>query len=278
MKKKFVEELTEKLVKKLPGVPREEIEKRLQVLITEFKVPPSEAIRSIVNYAYREYRIEAPTVKVAELQPGTSATVKVKVVRLFQTRNGKVKQVGLAGDETGLVRFAIFKDVTVEEGKIYEFKNVSVEEFNNRITITVTALSEVSQIDGDIEVKARDEAEFEGAVVAVQKNSGLVQRCKHCGRVVGKGVCPVHGKTEVEEVLRAKIIVDDGETVIQAVLSGELVTKLTGLTFDKAMRIKAEHGRESTYDYLVERLVGRYIKLKGGRGVYLIASEAEVIA
>lgn len=279
---KNLEGLVKSLGRRLPGVPEEEIKSRLLLFVQEFKVPAKEAINVVVKNLAKEYDIQPVEAKIESLKDVNSAVVlRVKVVRLFESKSPKVKQVGIIGDETGTTRFAVFRDgIKLEEGKCYQITNALIDEYNDKPNVVITSFTDVREIDGDIEVKYTvEETEFTGAVVAVQGNSGLVERCKECGRVTKKGVCQKHAKTETELAVRAKIVVDNGEKVVQAILDGEQVEKLTGLSLNKAKEIAAEYGREATQDWITDNLVGRYLRLKGKRGTqYLIPSEVEVIA
>jgi len=270
-------------------VNADEVYKRLKLLIHEFKVPESEAVRTIRNWLMKEYEIprekliaEAPLVKIADItKPGQWISVKAKVVQLWDSSSPSVSQVGLIGDETGIIKFVIWAKSgkgEVEEGKSYLFRNVVTDSFQGRMQINVTRTSEIIELDEDIPLPPR-EIEVVGALVAIQQNSGLITRCGICRRVMTKGICPIHGKVEGFEDLRIKGVVDDGENVYEIILNEENIKKLTGIDLEKAKRIATERlDRNAVLSELKGRLLGRYLKVKGTRGGrYLIVSDVEFL-
>ncbi len=293
MKEDRIERITNQIVEqfKMSGydVDAKEIYKRLRLLIHEFKVPESEAVRTIKNWLAKELDIprekllaEAPLVKIADItKPGQWVSLKAKVVQLWDSTSPSVSQVGLIGDETGIIKFVIWAKAgkrEVEEGKSYLFRNVVTDSFQGRMQVNVTRTSDIVEIDEDIRLPPR-EIEVVGALVAIQQNSGLIQRCSICRRAMAKGVCPVHGKVEGYDDLRVKGVLDDGENVYEIILNEENVKALTGMDLEKAKKIAAERlDRSAVLSELKARLLGRYLKVSGTRGGrYLIVNRVEFL-
>ncbi len=293
MKDERIRTLTDQIVEQFKRlgyeVDADEISKRLKLLIHEFKVPESEAVRTIRNWLMKEYEIpkekliaEAPLVKIADItKPGQWISVKAKVVQLWDSSSPSVSQVGLIGDETGIIKFVIWAKSgkrEVEEGKSYLFQNVVTDSFQGRMQINVTRTSEIIEIDEDIPLPPR-EIEVVGALVAIQQNSGLIQRCSVCRRVMTKGICPIHGKVKGYDDLRIKGVIDDGENVYEIILNEDNIAKLTGIDLEKAKKIATERlDRNAVLSELKGRLLGRYLRVKGTRGGrYLIVSDVEFL-
>ncbi len=272
------------------GVSKKEILKRLRLLLVEFKVPESEAVRTVTNYLVREYQIpreevRAPTTKIAEIkEPGRWISVKAKVVQLWEPSSPSIAQTGIIGDETGFIRFLIWAKAEkpeVEEGKCYLFKNVVTDEFGGAMRINVTRYSEIEEIEGDIavpeEFKYPGEVEVIGALVAIQQNSGLIQRCEECGRVVKSGMCPVHGKVRWYDDLRIRGVVDDGENTYEVILNEENIKDLTGIGLEEAKKIAEENlDRGTVLSELKKMLLGKYLKIDGDVvGRFLVVRKVE---
>ncbi len=286
------EKLTDQIMEKLRDlnvrVKREEILKRLKLLVDEFKVPESEAVRTIINYLVREYGIsreefferESPLVKISEItKPNQWVSVKAKVVQLWDPTSPNVSQVGLIGDETGIIKFVIWAKSgmrEVEEGKSYLFKNVVTDSFQGRMQVNVTRISKIVEIDEDIKILPR-EVEVVGALIAFQQNSGLIKRCEKCNRVLSKGICPIHGKVKGYDDLRIKGVLDDGENVYEIILNEDNIKNLTGIGLKEAIKIAKENlDRNAVLNELKSKLLGRYFRVKGIRGGrYLIVREIE---
>jgi len=115
-----IAQLTNQIVEKFRNsgfdVDAKEISKRLKLLILEFKVPESEAVRTITNYLMKELGIsreqlarESPLVKISDItKPNQWVSLKAKVVQLWDASSPNVSQVGLIGDETGIIKFVIW--------------------------------------------------------------------------------------------------------------------------------------------------------------------------
>ncbi len=270
-------------------VDEAEVAKRLKLLIYEFKVPEGEAVRTVKNWLVKELDIprekiimEAPLVKIADInKPGQWISVKAKVVQLWDSSSPNVSQVGLIGDETGIIKFVIWAKSgkgEVEEGKSYLFRNVVTDSFQGRMQINVNRNSDIIELDEDIQLPPR-EIEVVGALVAIQQNSGLIQRCKICNRVMTRGVCPIHGKVEGYDDLRVKAVLDDGENVYEIILKEDKIKELTGIDLEKAKKMVSERlDRNVVLSELKSKLLGRYLKVKGTKGGrYLIVSEVEFL-
>lgn len=283
-----IEKLAEQIYEKFKAynVDKKEILKRLKLLIIEFKVPESEAIRTITNYLIKEFEIprervtEAEHVKISDInEAGRWVSLKAKVVRLWDSTSPSISQVGLIGDETGILKFVVWtksQKPEVEEGKSYLFKNVVTDTFGGRRQVNVTKNSEIIEIEEDIQLPPR-EIEVVGALIAIQQNSGLIQRCEECGRVMKSGLCPVHGKTDWKEDLRVKGVLDDGESVYEVILNEENIRSLTGIDIQKARKIAEENlDRSAVLSELKKLLLGKYVKVYGVRGDrYLLVRNVE---
>ncbi|RLI76299.1 replication protein A [Archaeoglobales archaeon] len=283
-----IEKLADQIHEKFKeyNVSRKEILKRLKLLIIEFKVPESEAVRTITNYFIKELEIpreaviETQLVKIADIdEAGRWVSLKAKVVQLWDTNSPSISQAGLIGDETGMIKFVVWAKAgkpEVEEEKCYLFRNVVTDIFAGRRQVNITKYSEIIEIDEDITLPPR-EIEVVGALVAIQQNSGLIQRCEECGRVMKSGLCSVHGKAKWREDLRIKGVLDDGENVYEIILNEENIKSLTGIDLEKARKMAEETlDRGIVLSELKKRLLGKYLKVQGVRGErYLIVKSVD---
>jgi len=288
-----ISQLTNQIVERFRksgfDVDAKEISKRLRLLILEFKVPESEAIRTVTNYLMKELDItreqlarDSPLVKIEEItKPNQWVSLKAKVIQLWDASSPNVSQVGLIGDETGIIKFVIWEKSgkrEVEEGKSYLFKNVVSDSFGGRMQINVNRNSDIVEIDEDIQLPPR-ELEVVGALIAIQQNSGLIQRCKECNRPMTKGICPTHGKTTGYDDLRIKGVIDDGENFYEIILNEENIKQLTGIGLEEAKKIAEENlDRNAVLSELKNKLLGKYFRIVGTRGErYLIVKEVEFL-
>ncbi len=207
--------------------------------------------------------------KVVEInEPGLWVDLKVKVTQLWESNSDAISQSGLIGDETGSIKFVKWAKADLpdlEEGKSYHLLNLVTDEFQGRFSVKLNRTSKIEPLDIDVEVGSQA-AEFAGALVDVQKGSGLIKRCPVCKRSLAKGVCSEHGKVEGTYDLRIKAVMDDGRRVQDVLINRETTERLVGLTLDEAKQMAMEALDHEVVRSLIEsKLVGRYFCITGPR-------------
>ena len=211
----------------------------------------------------------AQAVKVVEItEPGVWVDLKVKVAQLWETNSDAISQSGLVGDETGSIKFVKWAKAdlsNLEEGKSYLLRNLVTDEFQGRFSVKLNRTSQIEPLDVDVEIGSQA-AEFSGALVDVQKGSGLIKRCPVCKRSLAKGVCSEHGKVEGTYDLRIKAVLDDGRRVQDVLINRETTERLVGLTLDEAKQMAMEALDHEVVRSLIEsKLMGRYFSITGPR-------------
>ncbi|MEM3504620.1 MAG: hypothetical protein QW532_00130 [Archaeoglobaceae archaeon] len=260
----MIEELVREVEKRVPVKNREDVEKKLKILVTEFKVPAEEAVRSVVNSIRKELGIvdAFKDVKIAEIREGESVNLKFKVLKLFEGRSEKIECTMLVGDETGIARAVVLKGATeikFETGKCYAVKRALI-----RNGIMITKVSSVSEIGEKIAVKP---ITFTGAIVSVGKLSGFVARCPECGAAIST-ICKKHGKVKPVIRYEARIVVDNGEKAISVPVSENDLEKISGLSRKEAQEIRMEYSsNEPVLMELTGRLIGKYVKVEMGETI-----------
>ncbi|NMB85413.1 MAG: replication factor A [Methanosaeta sp. PtaB.Bin018] len=207
--------------------------------------------------------------KVVEIdEPGRWVDLTVKVTQLWETNSDAIAQSGLIGDDTGSIKFVKWAKAelpNLEEGKSYHLKNAVTDEFQGRFSVKLNRTSKIEPLDIDIEVGSQS-VEFAGALVDVQKGSGLIKRCPVCKRSLAKGICSEHGKVEGTYDLRIKAVIDDGRHVQDVLINRETTERLVGLELDEARQMAMEALDHEVVRSLIEgKLVGRYFNITGPR-------------
>lgn len=203
---------------------------------------------------------------ISNLVGGQWATVKGKVVQLWENSHESIEQAGLLGDQTGVIKFTNWASSELqdmEEGKSYILKNVVVNEWGGKAQIQLNRSSSIEELDEDIEVGSATST-YLGAMVDIQTGSGLIKRCPECKRALVKGACPEHGKVKGEYDLRIKAVLDSGTSTQDALINRELTEKLAGLSLDTAIAMAADALDPGVVlDKLKNELVGRYYTVTG---------------
>jgi ssDNA-binding replication factor A large subunit len=207
--------------------------------------------------------------KIIEIdQPNSWIDLKAKVVQLWTSNSDAISQAGLIGDETGSIKFVKWAKADLPElvdGQCYLFKNVITDEYQGKFSLKLSSASKIEVLNEDIEVGSQT-AEFSGAIVEIQKGSGLIKRCQICKRSLSKGICAEHGKVEGTPDLRIKAAMDDGCRSQDILVNRETTERLVGITLDEAKKMALDALENEVVQYQIEgKLVGRYYSVTGPR-------------
>ena len=210
---------------------------------------------------------ESELMNIADInEKGKWINVRGKIGQLWENSHESIAQVGILGDETGSMKFTIWKDTQlpeVSEGKSYFFRDIVVSEWNGRYQLQFNKQSSIEEIDEEIEIGTIT-SEFTGAMVGIQTGSGLIRRCPECKRALTKGMCQEHGRVKGEYDLRIKAIFDDGETLKEAILNREITEYITKMSLDEAIELASENLEPSiVFDKFKQELPGKYYRISG---------------
>lgn len=206
---------------------------------------------------------------VAELAPGV-ACVRGKVVQEWEATHDRILQSGMIADESGAVRFVIWKEEGLERltpGGVYTIYYATVDDFNGRLSLTLNTATMVPE-EGDIQVNTGSES-FQGAFVHLAPGSGLVRRCpvEGCNRVLSRqNYCPVHEiQSRYHYDLRIKGWLDNGEETREVLVSRGQTEGLVGMSLDQARELAENNplGMDEVFLRFREALVGRYLSCRG---------------
>ena len=269
----------------------DEIEERLETLVSEYRVPVEEARRSVVSTYLDEADMDREQLsggdqaaEVADIDaPEEWLDLTAKVVELWEPRADSIAQVGLLGDETGTVKFTKWakSDLSeLEEGGVYRLGNLVTDEYEGRFSVKLNSTTTIEAVDEDIEV-GDDATEIEGALVDIQSGSGLIKRCpeEDCTRVLQNGRCSEHGDVEGEFDLRIKGVLDDGTEVHEVIFDQEATEELTGIGLDEAQEMAMDAlDTEVVVEEMRETVLGRYYRVAGPTlGRYVLADDIETL-
>ena len=265
----------------------EEVEERLDTLVSEYKVPLSEARRSVTSTYLDEAGMDRDDVAGGDERvsigkidtPEQWVDVTGKVVDLRNPDSDAIAQAGTLGDETGTVDFVSWSTSdlpSLDEGEVYRLGNVVTEKYEGQFSVKLNSTTSIEEVDRDIEV-SNDDAEVEGALVDIQSGSGLIKRCpeEDCTRVLQNGRCAEHGEGDGEFDLRIKGVIDDGTSVQDIIFDREMTERLTGITLDEAQEMAMDALDTSVVaEEINERLLGRYYRVTGPQfNRYVLADE-----
>ena len=153
----------------------DDVEARLEKLVTEYKVPLAEARRSVENHYLDEAGLDRDelggrgndTVQVEDVdEPEQWVDLTAKVVELWEPRSDSVGQVGLLGDPTGTIKFTKWAKsdlANLEEGKTYRLGNVVTDEYQGRYSVKLNKTTSIEEVDEEFDALVLAEAGLQRA-------------------------------------------------------------------------------------------------------------------
>ena len=213
--------------------------------------------------------------------PEEWVNVTAKITQLWEPRSESVGQVGLLGDPSGTLKFTKWAKSDLpelKEGSVYRLENVVTDEYEGRFSVKLNRTTTIEELDEEMEV-GDDAITVEGALVDIQRGSGLIKRCPEegCTRVLQNGRCSEHGEVEGEFDLRVKAVIDDGNAVHETIFDREATAELAGISLDEAKEM-AMDALDTTVvaDEIREGVLGGYYRVEGPTlGRYVLANEFE---
>jgi ssDNA-binding replication factor A large subunit len=240
-------------------------------VVDEFKGISSLKIHSgtTVKESITDGALIPETIPIGSLQKGIGC-VRAKVVQEWDTTHERMLQSGLLGDETGTIKFVIWKEEGKEQltvGKVHNIFYALVDEFNGRLSLNLNTATILLE-EGDIPVSSGD-VTVRGAIVHIAPGSGLIKRCpvEGCNRAISRqNYCPVH---EIQPKfiydLRIKGWLDTGEKTHNVLLPRDVVESLTGITLAAAQEIAENNplGMDEVFLRMRDTILGRYVSCHG---------------
>ncbi|WP_292426638.1 nucleotide-binding protein [Methanoregula sp.] len=207
---------------------------------------------------------------IRDLRPGIGS-VRAKVIQEWEVTHDRMLQSGLLGDETGTVKFVIWKEPGKEKlavGTVYSVFYAQVDEYNERLSLNITTAT-IMQEEGDIVTATGGDVEIRGAIVHIAPGSGIIKRCPvpGCNRALSRqNYCPIHEiQPNFVYDLRIKGWLDDGEKTHNILLKRDVVEALTGINLDQAKEIAENNplGMDEVFLQMRDKVLGRYVACKG---------------
>ncbi len=233
--------------------------------VANLKIHSGTAIKPVVE----DRTLIPSTVKIDELKPGIGS-VRAKIVQEWEVTHERMLQSGILGDESGTVKFIIWKEAGKEKlavGTVYTIFHAMVEEFNGRISLNLSTAT-FMQEEGDIAVSGGD-TEVRGTIVHIAPGSGLIKRCPvdGCNRALSRqNYCPIHEiQPKFVYDLRIKGWLDDGKKTYNMLLQRDVVESLTGMNLDAAKELAENNplGMDEVFLRMRDTVLGRYVVCRG---------------
>jgi replication factor A1 len=206
--------------------------------------------------------------KISDLKPGIG-NLRAKMIQEWEPSHPRMLQVGLLGDESGTIKFTIWKESGKEKldlDSAYSIYYAQVDEFAGRLQLNLTGAMYVPE---EIDITVRSGELVAGALVHIAPGSGLVKRCpvNGCNRVLSRqNYCPVH---EIQSTfrydLRIKGVLDSGTKTYNLLIPCGIVEQMTGMSLEEAVELAENNplGMDEVFFRIRDLLQGRYFTCRG---------------
>lgn len=88
--------------------------------------------------------------KIAEINNNSKwINTEAKVIQIWDNAHDSISQIGLLGDETGIIKFVSWKKAgkpEIELGEIYKFTNLTVSEYNDMYSVSINKNTKICPI------------------------------------------------------------------------------------------------------------------------------------
>ena len=244
---------------------------------------------------------------ISELRDGArdiEITVQVEnwQARTFTNADGEERTVrsGDVMDPTGRCRLTSWGEMSPEAGAFLHLKGARVQFWQGSPDLVIDSAEQVIDLsdppwdaidpaDHWVEVDLTDLVNggsrrgirTAGTVVAIANNSGIIERCPECRRVMREGECAEHGPQRGDEDVRLRFVLDDGISNASTLIGKEATEALTGMDQAQIRDAIDANTRAGYIATLRERFLARKLHVNGRamvdtQGAILMADSVEV--
>jgi replication factor A1 len=210
-------------------------------------------------------KVEAVVADIDGLKDGQWIKTKMKIVKLFNNDHEKIIQSGVAGDETGSIKFTVWEGSTVPtlvEGETYIFDNIVTNKFQGSSQLNINKNSE-AELAPEAVTAVPETKVITGVVTKVLTNSGLIKRCPECKKPLSKGACKDHGAVQGVYDLRLMVELDNGKKTSTVTVQKELAEGIMGMTMESAIAIASDAlDMQVIREKQIEQFEGRYLTVE----------------
>jgi len=249
---------------------------------------------------------QANKVSISELRNGMSdieITVQVESwdQRSFTSEDGteRVVRSGDVLDPSGRCRLTAWCEIDPKQGDFLHLTGSRVQYWQGSPDLVVDDAAQVTDLSDPpwdsidpeqhwVEVDlttmvtsgSRRGIRTNGTIVAVRRDSGIIERCPECRRVLRDGACIDHGPQRGVEDLRLRFVIDDGVSNASLLLAKDPSEAFLGMDQEAVREQVDKDGQDGFAAFLRERVLARRLSVRGrsiidDQGAMLLADEVE---
>ena len=223
------------------------------------------------------------------------------------TRDGEERFLwsGQIADPTGRCRMSAWSELPITDDKLpmtVRLKAVRVRAWQGIPDITVDTMDQVEILEetpwddsldltnhtAEVDLHematggSRVGVSTSAVVVSVREDSGFIQRCTECRRVLREGACAEHGPNDGNSDVRLRLVMDDGRSSVSLLTNKSATLGLIGMDEGQMKGAVDDEGQMAFVQSLRSLLLGRTIQASGRtivdeQGAMMLADDATII-
>ena len=223
------------------------------------------------------------------------------------TRDGEERFLwsGQIADPTGRCRMSAWSELPITDDKLpmtVRLKAVRVRAWQGIPDITVDTMDQVEILEetpwddsldltnhtAEVDLHematggSRVGVSTSAVVVSVREDSGFIQRCTECRRVLREGACAEHGPNDGNSDVRLRLVMDDGRSSVSLLTNKSATLALIGMDEGQMKDAVEDEGQMAFVQSLRSLLLGRTVQASGRtivdeQGAMMLADDATII-
>ncbi|MDE0857510.1 MAG: hypothetical protein OSA38_02965 [Candidatus Poseidoniaceae archaeon] len=223
------------------------------------------------------------------------------------TRDGEERFLwsGQIADPTGRCRMSAWSELPITDDKLpmtVRLKAVRVRAWQGIPDITVDTMDQVEILEetpwddsldltnhtAEVDLHematggSRVGVSTSAVVVSVREDSGFIQRCTECRRVLREGACAEHGPNDGNSDVRLRLVMDDGRSSVSLLTNKSATLGLIGMDEGQMKDAVDDEGQMAFVQSLRSLLLGRTVQASGRtivdeQGAMMLADDATII-
>lgn len=204
------------------------------------------------------------------------------------TRDGEERFLwsGQIADPSGRCRMSAWSELPISDAKLpltVRLKGVRVRAWQGIPDVTVDTEDQVEFLDetpwddsldltnhtAEVDLHelatgaSRVGVSTSATVVSIREDSGFIQRCTECRRVLRDGACAEHGPNDGNSDIRLRLVIDDGRSSVSLLTNKEATLALLGMDEEQMKTAVEADGQMAFVQSLRALFLGRTIHATG---------------
>ena len=264
------------------------------------------------NFASIEDLSKATTSRISELRNGMKDVIVTVQVESWQSRTftnsdgeEKIVRSGDVMDPSGRCRLTAWCEIEPKPGDFLHLNGARVQFWQGSPDLVVDNSEQIQNLTEApwdainpenhwvqitlselVNGGSRRGVKTNGTIVAVKKDSGIIERCPECKRILRDGACqdnslPCHGPQHGVEDLRLKFVIDDGVNNASLIVGKVPSEKFLNMTQEEVKEQISQRGEEDFIAQIRNKILARKVVINGrslvdNQGAMILAENVEL--